>query len=104
MITRSNSGQVPWDPSRELQPGPLPWGLLLARLCAHRWQEKLGVCTSLARLGDDHSIELRAGPLGSLEGTPTKSPPVGIAAAGTAGADRFADHRRIQSINGREGL
>jgi len=29
MITRSNSNQVPWDPSRELQPGPLPWGLLL---------------------------------------------------------------------------
>jgi len=42
--------------------------------------------------------------LPTLEGTPTKSPPVGIAAAGPVGADRFADHRRIQSINGREGL
>jgi hypothetical protein len=81
-------------------------------VCAHRWQEKLGVCTSLARsamidlptiegtassplpwglllarLGDDHSIELQPGPLGSIEGTPTRSPPVGTAAAGPVGAD-----------------
>jgi hypothetical protein len=119
----------------------LPWGLLLlARFCAHRWQEKLGVCTSLARkawcvhiagkkslvcahrwqeklgvctslarsalidlptiegtassrlpwgllllarLGDDHSIELQPGPLGSMV----------VHHANRLGDDRFADHR-----------
>jgi hypothetical protein len=48
-------GPIPWgllllarigdDPSMELQPGPLPWGLLL-----------------LARIGDDHSMELQPSP------------------------------------------
>jgi hypothetical protein len=64
-----HAGPVGDDHSIELQPGPLPWGLLLARL------------------GDDHSIELQPGPLGSIEGTPTRSPPVGTAAAGPVGAD-----------------
>jgi hypothetical protein len=54
-IEGTASSRLPWglllarlgdDHSRELQPGPLPWGLLL-----------------LARLGDDHSRELQPGPL-----------------------------------------
>jgi hypothetical protein len=45
-------------------------------VCAHRWQEKLGVCTSLARLGDDRFADHR--------GNCIESTPVGIAAAGPA--------------------
>jgi hypothetical protein len=79
------AGPVGVDHSRNIQPGPSRgdcccWPGYVhidgkkSLVCAHRWQEKLGVCTSMARkawcvhiagpVGADHSIELQPGPHG----------------------------------------
>jgi hypothetical protein len=72
LITRWNSNQVPWDPSRELHRVPArssnhartPWNRLreLHRVPAHGSK----VVHHAGPVGVDHSMELQPGPLGSM--------------------------------------